>query len=60
MMMKLTFEGKTLGDILDEMQGMLEKFKPGVLTAAPEPVVPKVTDSRGQCPRGARPIWKRL
>ena len=45
MMMKLTFEGKTLGDILDEMQGMLEKFKPGVLTAAaPEPVVPKAID----------------
>ena len=44
MMMKLTFEGKTLGDILDEMQGMLEKFKPGVLTAAPKPVVPKVVD----------------
>ena len=51
MMMKMTFEGKTLGDILDEMQGMLEKFKPSMLTAGKPALYPKVTDPRGHCPK---------
>ena len=46
MTMKLTFEGKTLGDILDEMQGLIDKLKPGVLTAI------RSCCPKGRCPKG--------
>ena len=53
MMMKLTFEGKTLGDILDEMKGVLERFRPTRLEPVP---VPEVTAPKGDAQLFNSPI----